>query len=80
MVSVSWKTEQERSLWPRGLRSSWTPSSELTAGLGRVPQALAAGAGRRGAEPGSVETGQLGAVILQVLCPQGPCRGRELGQ
>lgn len=41
---------------------------------------MAAGTGRRGAEPGSVETGKLGAVELQVLCPQGPCRGRELGQ
>lgn len=65
---------------PRGLRSWWTPSSELTAGLGRVPQALAAGGGRRGAGPGSVETGQLRAVAPQVLGPQGPCGGRELGQ
>lgn len=44
------------------------------AGLGRVPQALTAGAGRRGAEPGSVETGQLRAVAPQVLGPQGPAR------
>ena len=42
--------------------------------------ALTTGVGRRGAEPRSVETGQFRTVVLQVLCPQGPCGGRELGQ
>lgn len=42
--------------------------------------ALTTGVGRRAAEPRSVETGQFRTVVLQVLCPQGPCGGRELGQ